>query len=214
LQTTVTFSDGTAAVAGVPAGASIGTREAVELRDGDTTRFGGGGVLTAVGNVNGEIADMLRGQKWESCPPSMRRWLAPTARPTRRVWAPTPVSGRHRCSAGSPFPDDSRDLGDDVKVSTAAESSDLLMRSCWCCGDQFDEVELVRLGDHPEVGVCAGCARFLQRRATQRQDELRPSLSSRLRGAVRSGRGLVLDHGWQDHRVFGRWLRKIDRFLP
>ena len=66
LQTTVTLSDGTTAVAGVPSGASTGTREAVELRDGDTTRFGGGGVLTAVGNVNDELADLLRGQKWES----------------------------------------------------------------------------------------------------------------------------------------------------
>jgi enolase len=66
LQTTVTLSDGTTAVAGVPSGASTGTREAVELRDGDTSRFSGAGVLTAVGNVNGEIADLLRGQKWQS----------------------------------------------------------------------------------------------------------------------------------------------------
>ena len=66
LQTTLTLADGTTAVAGVPSGASTGTREAVELRDGDTTRFSGSGVLTAVGNVNGEIADLLRGQKWES----------------------------------------------------------------------------------------------------------------------------------------------------
>jgi enolase len=66
LQTTVTLSDGTTAVAGVPSGASTGTREAVELRDGDTTRFGGSGVLTAVGNVNGEIANLLKGQRWQS----------------------------------------------------------------------------------------------------------------------------------------------------
>ncbi|HEX7462678.1 MAG TPA: phosphopyruvate hydratase [Dermatophilaceae bacterium] len=66
LQTTVTLTDGTTAVAGVPSGASTGTREAVELRDGDATRFGGSGVLTAVGNVNGEIAHLLRGQRWES----------------------------------------------------------------------------------------------------------------------------------------------------
>ena len=66
LQTTVTLTDGTTAVAGVPSGASTGTREAVELRDGDATRFGGSGVLTAVGNVNGEIADLLSGQRWES----------------------------------------------------------------------------------------------------------------------------------------------------
>ena len=66
LQTTLTLSDGTTAVAGVPSGASTGTREAGELRDGDTTRFSGSGVLTAVGNVNGEIADLLKGRTWQS----------------------------------------------------------------------------------------------------------------------------------------------------
>ncbi|WP_180687457.1 phosphopyruvate hydratase [Streptomyces gossypiisoli] len=47
--------------AGVPSGASTGTREAVELRDGDRTRYNGQGVLTAVGHVNGEIAQALTG---------------------------------------------------------------------------------------------------------------------------------------------------------
>jgi enolase len=66
LQTTLTLSDGTTAVAGVPSGASTGTREAVELRDGDKTRFSGAGVLTAVANVNGEIAALLKGTPWDS----------------------------------------------------------------------------------------------------------------------------------------------------
>lgn len=48
--------------AGVPSGASTGSREAVELRDGDKARYGGLGVTRAVGNVNGEIADTLRGR--------------------------------------------------------------------------------------------------------------------------------------------------------
>ena len=47
--------------AAVPSGASTGSREAVELRDGDASRYGGKGVLTAVGNVNGEIRDTLLG---------------------------------------------------------------------------------------------------------------------------------------------------------
>jgi enolase len=46
----------------VPSGASTGTREAVELRDGDPARFGGQGVRTAVANVNGEIAQALAGR--------------------------------------------------------------------------------------------------------------------------------------------------------
>ncbi|MFT4179035.1 MAG: phosphopyruvate hydratase, partial [Thermomonas sp.] len=45
----------------VPSGASTGTKEAVELRDGDKTRYLGKGVAKAVANVNGAIADALRG---------------------------------------------------------------------------------------------------------------------------------------------------------
>jgi enolase len=46
----------------VPSGASTGAHEAVELRDGDTARYGGKGVLRAVGNVNGEIAAAVAGR--------------------------------------------------------------------------------------------------------------------------------------------------------
>ena len=62
----ITLGDGSVGVAGVPSGASTGTREAVELRDGDKTRFSGAGVLQAVGHVNGEIAELLQGRSWSS----------------------------------------------------------------------------------------------------------------------------------------------------
>jgi enolase len=62
LSVTLTTPDGTELRAGVPSGASTGTREAVELRDGDPARFGGQGVRTAVANVNGEIAQALAGR--------------------------------------------------------------------------------------------------------------------------------------------------------
>ena len=52
------FSFGRAAV---PSGASTGAFEAVELRDGDSARYGGKGVLTAVGNVNDVIGPELVG---------------------------------------------------------------------------------------------------------------------------------------------------------
>ena len=55
------LSDGTIVLASVPSGASTGRHEAVELRDGDPSRFQGRGVLRAVASVNGEIADALRG---------------------------------------------------------------------------------------------------------------------------------------------------------
>jgi enolase len=47
--------------AAVPSGASTGIHEAIELRDGDPGRYGGKGVLQAIANVTGEIADGLRG---------------------------------------------------------------------------------------------------------------------------------------------------------
>ncbi len=62
LAVALTTKDGFGATAGVPSGASTGTREAVELRDGDATRYGGSGVLNAVAHVNGEIAAELTGR--------------------------------------------------------------------------------------------------------------------------------------------------------
>jgi len=66
LAVTVRLADGTTARAGVPSGASTGSREAVELRDGDKSRYEGRGVLKAAANVNGEIATLLRGRTWNS----------------------------------------------------------------------------------------------------------------------------------------------------
>src|SRR6185503_15546071 len=57
----VTLADGTTGDAMVPSGASTGVNEAIELRDGDKTRFGGKGVLKAVAHVNTEIARALQG---------------------------------------------------------------------------------------------------------------------------------------------------------
>ena len=62
LEADVVLADGAFGRAMVPSGASTGTKEAVELRDGDKTRYLGKGVQQAVANVNGAIADMLRGQ--------------------------------------------------------------------------------------------------------------------------------------------------------
>jgi enolase len=59
VEAEVTLSDGTTGRAIVPSGASTGEHEAVELRDGDKKRFLGKGVLKAVENVNGEIAEAL-----------------------------------------------------------------------------------------------------------------------------------------------------------
>ena len=58
----VTLNNGIRAASCVPSGASTGTREAVELRDGDPKRYGGKGVLKAVANVNEIIAPALKGR--------------------------------------------------------------------------------------------------------------------------------------------------------
>jgi enolase len=57
----VILDSGASGTAAVPSGASTGTREAVELRDGDARRYGGKGVLKAVANVNGEIRNAIVG---------------------------------------------------------------------------------------------------------------------------------------------------------
>ena len=57
----VLLESGVMGRAAVPSGASTGSREAIELRDGDKARYGGKGVLKAVENINTEIAESLMG---------------------------------------------------------------------------------------------------------------------------------------------------------
>jgi len=61
VEVEVSLACGITARAGVPSGASTGSREALELRDGDKKRFGGKGVLKAVSHINGIICDTLKG---------------------------------------------------------------------------------------------------------------------------------------------------------
>jgi enolase len=63
VEVEVTLDGGAVGRAGVPSGASTGEREALELRDGDKRRYLGKGVRTAVANVNGPIADAVRGRE-------------------------------------------------------------------------------------------------------------------------------------------------------
>ena len=65
VEVDVTLEDGSMGRAAVPSGASTGVHEAVELRDGDKTRWGGKGVSKAVQSVNGEIAEAVVGMEAE-----------------------------------------------------------------------------------------------------------------------------------------------------
>ena len=62
VEASVRLACGAVGTACAPSGASTGSREALELRDGDAARYNGKGVLKAVGAVNGEIAGLLRGR--------------------------------------------------------------------------------------------------------------------------------------------------------
>ena len=62
VEAEVILESGVLGRAAVPSGASVGTKEAVELRDNDSQRYFGKGVLKAVENINGEISEALMGQ--------------------------------------------------------------------------------------------------------------------------------------------------------
>ena len=62
VEAEVTLASGAIGRAAVPSGASTGSREAVELRDGDSKRFGGKGVSSAVNNINTVIRDAVMGR--------------------------------------------------------------------------------------------------------------------------------------------------------
>ena len=99
-------------------------------------------------------------------------------------------------------------------VSVQPERERVSETSCWCCGGEYPEVQLVRLGSHAEVGVCLRCARWLQRRATQRYDEQHPSPVALVRGGIRTVRATVIRRGWHRRGALGAVLRWIDHHLP
>ncbi|HEX4815940.1 MAG TPA: phosphopyruvate hydratase [Nonomuraea sp.] len=66
LSVTLTLAGGATGWAGVPSGASTGAREAVALRDGDTSRYAGAGVTRAAAHLTGSIFHRLKGRPWHS----------------------------------------------------------------------------------------------------------------------------------------------------
>src|SRR3954467_10263291 len=70
VEVDVLLEDGSFGRAAVPSGASTGAHEAVELRDGDKSRYGGKGVRKAVAAVNGEIFDAVGGMDAEQPAPN------------------------------------------------------------------------------------------------------------------------------------------------
>jgi hypothetical protein len=99
-------------------------------------------------------------------------------------------------------------------MATAAVAKDLVERpTCWCCGNTFNDSDLTRLNVHPEVGVCAGCAHWLWRRASYHGDGGRGP-AAQTRRAVARARGRVMRAGAHDWPVVGPLLRRLDHHLP
>lgn len=85
---------------------------------------------------------------------------------------------------------------------------------CWCCGGSFEDLQLTRLGDHPEVGVCAGCARWLHRRSRAAADSGSRHPAALARHMIDATRGAVMRRGIQDWPLIGPILRRLDHHLP
>ena len=98
-------------------------------------------------------------------------------------------------------------MGAEAHLGTGQADRD----ECWCCGRPTARDALVRLGSHPEVGICVNCVRFLGRRARDRQATV---VRQQLRGAAESIRRKVMARGWPSHPVTGPALRWIDRHSP
>ncbi|WP_427384503.1 hypothetical protein [Janibacter sp. G56] len=101
-----------------------------------------------------------------------------------------------------------------MAAQAAVQDEQAQRPSCWCCGNTFDEQDLSRLGTHPEVGVCAGCAQWLHRRARSTAETGRRTPGAAARRAVSAVRGRVMRAGVQDWPVVGFLLRRLDKHLP
>jgi len=102
-----------------------------------------------------------------------------------------------------------------VTTATPASRADAGEPSeCWCCGTTYPAADLIRLGNHPEVGVCLACAHYLHQQARGHEDARRPSPATRVHDQLRAARQLVIRRGWHRAPVIGRPLRWLGRRLP
>lgn len=86
--------------------------------------------------------------------------------------------------------------------------------TCWCCGGLFDQEDLTRLGEHPEVALCPTCAQWVHRRSRAAADRGRRTPGALLRAALARAREAAVESGVADRPVVGPILRRVDRHLP
>jgi hypothetical protein len=85
---------------------------------------------------------------------------------------------------------------------------------CWCCGTVDDPTQMVHLGDHPEVALCRGCARWAAKQAWEIEDRAKSGPLVTARDRFRNARQAVIHRGWHRNRMIGAPLRWIGRHLP
>ena len=85
---------------------------------------------------------------------------------------------------------------------------------CWCCGAENDPARMVHLGNHPEVGLCLGCARWTARQARDVEDRDRTGLAVTVRDMERRIRDGVIRRGLHHNRIIGGPLRWLGKKLP
>lgn len=85
---------------------------------------------------------------------------------------------------------------------------------CWCCGANDDPGQMVHLGNHPEVTLCRGCARWAAKQAWEIDDRAKTGPLVLARDRFRNLRQAVVDRGWHRSRIFGRPLRWLGDRLP
>jgi hypothetical protein len=100
-----------------------------------------------------------------------------------------------------------------VHTAVAADQP-ALPSECWCCGTLDDPARLVRLGNHPEVGVCTRCARSISKWGAEIEDHSRTGVAVRARDRFRGLRRAVVRRGWHQRPLVGRAVRWIGRHTP
>jgi hypothetical protein len=92
---------------------------------------------------------------------------------------------------------------------TTIEDPEIKPSECWCCGSTDDPVQMVHLGNHPEVALCRRCAHWASKQAWQIADRAKTGPLVFARERLRALRRAVVERGWQHLPVFGgpmRWI--------
>lgn len=101
-----------------------------------------------------------------------------------------------------------------MSTHTAVEDAHMDPSQCWCCDAIEDPARMVHLGNHPEVALCLGCARWAAKEAGDIEDQGNTGLAVRARHLVRAARHGVVSKGWHRNRLIGGPLRWIGKWVP